>query len=274
MLNLCLNNSLLCSFLLPIVTYSHLNSEALPTIFPDWFCRILGYLLYVYQGQSYFGLFLITLNRYFVMVRPKNKYLGFGGRKKTLAILATSWILTLVILLIPVIDLLGEYGYVRILGFCTLKRFDVQLNYHFIRFLAFISFLNPLILMVIAYIWILVVVITQKKKVHTTGQTTMNSRKWRRETSLTLTSFSLVAVFIIGFLPISLCTFFPKLNFIPAYQATASVLGYLHTIVNPLLYVLGDPKIRRIVMTRILARENVPELNSSHGVGEMQNIHI
>ena len=246
MMNLCVTNILFCTVVMPFLAYSHFHSSTLPQTIPDCTCRIMAYLIFITQGQSFCSLLLITLNRYFIIVHPHSKYLGFGGFKKTLVLVLGAWLLSLTLTFPPVIGLWGRYGYEPYLGVCTLVRFYEHSNRIYTLSTGILSFFLPLFIMMYAYSFILYVVWSQKKKIHH-GNSQVEKNQWNKEVSITKLSLRLILTYIILFLPNTLLTIFKTLNSLPLYQAIAAVLSWSHTILNPLLYIWGDTQLRRTI---------------------------
>jgi hypothetical protein len=244
MINLAANNIFFSSVLLPYMSFSHFASERIPRGPP---CVLFAYAVHVIQGMAVLSLLLISLNRFFVILYSKDRRFTFGARKRTLAILATSWLLTMLLLAPPAAGLWGQYGYETRFGVCTLIRSQLRPVKLFNLAITLLAFVLPLGGMIGCYARILCAVRKQGRRINH-GALVKGHR--RKEIALTWLSLRLVLAFIVVNLPFTLTITFSALERTPAFQATATVIMWCHVIVNPVLYISGDSRLRNIFLAK------------------------
>ncbi|ELT98108.1 hypothetical protein CAPTEDRAFT_207770 [Capitella teleta] len=245
MMNLTLNNIFYSCAILPCMSFSHFAGHLVPRGAP---CVIFAFALHVIQGMAVLSLLLISLNRFFVILCSKDPRFTFGGWQRTLAILLASWVLSSLLLSPPTAGLWAQYGFDWRFGVCTLIRSDAKSAKMFNLAISLLAFVLPLSGMICCYARILWAVRKQGRSI-SHGSLVKGHR--RREIAITWLSLRLVLAFILLNLPFTLTIVIPVLEQTPGFQATATLTMWCHALVNPVLYISGDSRLRNAFLEKI-----------------------
>lgn len=200
--HMCINNLLNSVLVLPFLAFSQFNSAILPNIIPSELCIVSAFALYVIQGMALLSLTFISLNRYFVVLCPKNRACTFGGKWRTSAILMGTWVYSTFMVIPALLGIWGEFGFEPVLGVCTLMRNKREQDKYYAVFLSVLGFAVPLCIMVGCYTRILWVVYQQGRKIGAnSGNSSLLEGHRRTEMALTWLSLRLVVTFILLNLP-------------------------------------------------------------------------
>lgn len=260
--HMCFNNIVYSVFIMPFMAFSHFNSPTLMEIIPNGLCIAFAYLLHIVQGMAVFSLTLISLNRYFVILHPQDPALTFGGQYRNSMIIFTSWLITAVILFPGLAGIWGQYGFEPLFGVCTLLRTEEAPDKYFSLFITLLAFVKPLCIMVGCYARILWEVHQQRKRISSnSGNSSLLKGHRKKEMAITWLSLRLVVTFIVLNLPFTLTVTLKFLEEIPAFQAISTFIMWWHSILNPILYISGDSRLRRVISTRWSQRQT-PEVSA------------
>ena len=250
-INMCTVNFLYCATILPVFGYIQLVGPL-----PHTQCLLYSYFSHTFQGLVMTTLFLITLHRYFLVIFPNSRYLTMGGCRKTLIVIAILYAIIHFLMAFPLTGITAQYGYDELLLNCTLIRDKSRI---FSIFFTFLGVGLPLVLKLIAYGHIFLVIYRQRRKIEHSSDNQTRTRH-KVELRLTVVCCLLVIVYTISYVPYSVASASPKLEQNDYLHGIATVLLYFHMVVNPILYLYGDGKIREkitAVWTRRKPSESV-----------------
>ena len=255
--NMCLINIVNAAFVQPVFGYMQLTGP----LTPDAWCQLHGFYTNTVGGCLLVSLFLITLHRYFIVLFPNSTKINMGSGKKTVCIIAVCYTLVHFINLFPLFRVGGSYGYDETLCSCGLLREGSRTYYVIVLIMGVII---PLLLKFIAYTHIFITVYKQRKKI-TAMSDKLAKKRQKSEIRLTVVSCILVLIFIASYMPYFIASSSAALERNDYFHAIASMLLLLHCIVNPIVYLYGDGKIRsnigKLVSRQIIDKDQVTSLS-------------
>ena len=127
----------------------------------DTACRLAGFMMYLTQGGSIMALMLIAVHRYCIIVHPFSKTLTLSPGKRTLGILAGSWLFVLVVLVPPLTETWCKFGFYTTDATCNLLK---QESMSYILFVALVMIAFPVAAKVYCYGRIFCIVRKQNQK--------------------------------------------------------------------------------------------------------------
>ena len=214
-------------------------------------CIIYGSVIFFTGGIHVFTLFLISLHRYFMVVHPKSKYLYFGSRKRTVVIICVSFGINVILITPSLVGVWGRFGHVEPWGICTLIPDDTRASNSFRTFAFGTAFILPFASIIYCYTRIVIVVRKQQKVINASMGGSKSTDKQQRQTiNLTVTSMIIAILFLISYLPGILLIFIPSVDTV-GYNAFASSIRRLHVVSDPIIYALGDRKLRRYFIRQV-----------------------
>lgn len=233
--NFCASNLLLC------VIAADTSRRMLTVPFHNaHLCRFRAFSLHVIMCASVYSLLLVSFHRYFVILYPRSR-LGLTSVKKTLLVIGAVWMVCVFVNLPPLTGLWGKFGYEKETRACTLIR---SVSGSFTRFTQIINFVAPLGIHMFCYGHIFLAVRRQNLKMEKHKQSTdqQSYRRRRQEWHLTLLTFCIIVTYVLCFLPytISILTSLIRTPF----HAFAVAILWMHIVINPLMYLLGDSRLR------------------------------
>ena len=255
-LNMCANGLLLSGYALPFDMYKLQHPE------DDlgWLCRCSGFIVLLAQGASFAAYLLVSLHRYFMVVARQSTILSFGGATRTTVIIGATWLFLSLILLSALFGVWGQLGYFPWTGLCT-SYFEDEDDKLFGRLVLFLSFILPLFVMIYCYSHILFEVLRQKKKIFKTvvqeagqGGRRKQLSKWKKEVHLAGISALIIGVYILTWLPNFLIFNVKVLSQNSVFWSISYVANKIHAVTDPLIYVLGDPRLRRHVRSALCGK--------------------
>ncbi len=99
---------------------------------PESYCQLIGFVAVVMGNMSIISLFMIALNRYVLICRPRETYYRLYSKRNIMLSFILAWTLDVAIFSLP---LFRERGYGRsdyFGGMCSLKDDQLGVNYYFI----------------------------------------------------------------------------------------------------------------------------------------------
>ena len=176
------------------------------------------------------------------------------------------------ILLSALFGVWGQLGYYPPTGMCVSYSEDKADDLY--RSLTLVlSFVLPLVVMIYCYSHILFEVLRQKKKLLKTvvkeasqGGRKMQVSKWNKEVYLAGVSALIIGVYILTWLPSFLVVNVKALSENSVFWGISYVTNKIHAVTDPLIYVLGDPRLRRHIRSALCGKcrggsQVTPEIN-------------
>ncbi|XP_061177712.1 melatonin receptor type 1B-A-like [Saccostrea echinata] len=234
-LNLFVSNLFMCSVCLPIIS-SYTFSEHLEN---NGVCSFYGYIIYSILGTAVLNIVLISLNRYFLIVRF-TLYRKIYTARNIRIMLAVVWTFYPILFLFPLSGIWGSFSYDRFRFICH----PVHSSDGFRDFAFTITLLLTVPSILFCYIEIL-------KKVNSTFRRVRNlqraqARRLRNERQLVRTILVTIILFSCMNLP------FIVLSIADPYMDKASLaahgfviyLGWSNAVINPMIYSILNNQIK------------------------------
>ncbi len=99
---------------------------------PEAYCKLIGYVAVVMGNMSIISLFIIALNRYVLICRPRDTYYKLYSKRNIILSFVLVWALDFAIFALPLFGV-GSYGRSDYFGgMCSLKDDQLGVNYYFI----------------------------------------------------------------------------------------------------------------------------------------------
>ncbi|ELT89153.1 hypothetical protein CAPTEDRAFT_25439, partial [Capitella teleta] len=195
----CGNNLVTCFYGLPFTAFDQYH----PIDKPANFCTFHAYAYFLLQAYSILVLFMVTLNRYFVIVIPTSKIFTFGGTTRTVIIAFVTLFLQMSILIPPAIGVWGSLGYEHSTGSCVLVSANEGGDSSYNLLGSICAFALPFISMLLCYLHIFFVVRRQNCKVLQGNLFGAGKEQQRRKQELRLltTTFGMILLFVVTYLP-------------------------------------------------------------------------
>jgi len=202
----------------------------------NFVCQLQGYVVAMLACVSLLTLTLVAVNRYFLIVRPKNYQKWFTAKNTRLMILAI-WLLSL---LEPLPYLCSDHRYVYHAG----KFFCFQVvEVDFFTLLGYVFVVIPMIVLTFCYYKVfraLRVHNERMKSMKRRGDQPTKSKITVEDINVTKTLFLTVCGFVICWTPISIVDFIGfaqgSWNLPREVYVMYTFLGQLSTVINPVIY--------------------------------------
>ncbi|XP_069131672.1 protein trapped in endoderm-1-like [Argopecten irradians] len=250
-LNLIILNLIPCVSTLPYIAYlsftdrdPHLTKKADTT-----FCRIMGYFTYSIVGTEIIGLILISVNRYILIVHF-NKYEQIYKRRwNKILMLAVSWSIYPIILLLPVTEAWGQFKYDHTRFFCHPFNKD--------SFGTFIAIFCGSSLPVLAFCYIAMIKKVWKSRFmvnarptiqRATVQTLTSYTRYKQDMHLIITVILILTTFSVLYTPFLVISIFPTRD--PMIVVSSVYTGWTHCVINTLVYSLRNSHILKVYCCR------------------------
>lgn len=203
----------------------------------DFVCQLQGYVVAMLACVSLLTLTLVAVNRYFLIVRPKN-YQKFFTTKRTRLMILAIWVLSL---LEPLPYLCSNHRYVYHAG----KFFCFQVvEVDFFTLLGYVFVVIPMIVLTFCYYKVFRALKEHNKRLRSMrrrGDDQSTEAKISvEEINVTKTLFLTVCGFVICWTPISIVDFIGfaqgSWNLPRQVYVMYTLLGQLSTVINPVIY--------------------------------------
>ena len=274
-LNLCLNNMVFCCYVLPVYVYD--LSQGLQN---KWgvFCEIQGFIFMFVQCNVILAYLHITLHRYFTIVFARTGTLGYGSARRTWMIVTFSSLLLAAVMSLGLVHIWGRYGQSHSSGICTLlSDKDGGEDGNFKLFGNLLAILLPLLAMAYCYGHILYTMRRHSERLdkgmhaalksgeHRGSPTSDGTRNKRRsrEVYVTVLSVSIVAVFVVSYVPYLVAQHVTSFHNWVMLHALSGALAYIHALTDPLIYVLGDSRLRKLLQ-QVASKSNCCAKSGKH----------
>ena len=205
-------------------------------------CQMNAFGQVTFIGTSVLSLALISLNRYFLIV--KNSSGNIFTRRNTYLFIFFDWFIPLVLAISPV---LGWSRYIFRAGYMScLLDFGASLSYLIAFFGTFLF--TPTVVMCFCSWKILVTLRRTKQRIQEVASISRNINKEERRVSVML--FVVIIAFFIFYMPISIINFIEvfsggKYKIDPSIEVSTTIMSQLNHVNNPVIYGLLNRNYRR-----------------------------
>ncbi|XP_062591909.1 G-protein coupled receptor moody-like [Saccostrea cucullata] len=249
-LNLFVSNLLMCSVCLPIIS-SYSFSVNLEN---NGACAFYGYVIYSILGTAVLNIVLISLNRYFLIVRF-TLYRKIYTARNMRIMLAVVWTFYPVLFLFPLTGIWGKFSYDRFRFICH----PVHSIDGFREFAFIITLLLTVPSILFCYIEILKKVNSTFRRVRTLQRA--QARRLRNERQLVRTILVTILLFSCMNLPfIVLSIADPNMDKVSlAVHGFVIYLGWSNAVINPMIYSILNNQIKSSlldIIAKILKRNS------------------
>ncbi|XP_031560387.1 melanopsin-B-like [Actinia tenebrosa] len=238
------------------------------------FCRINGFYTLVFLSSSLLCVTLISINRYFLVVKPNFSKKVFS-KKNTILMVGCLWSLAILTALPPILGL-GRYGFnpSRATCFIALGSSDSYTSILVIFLIA-----TPFSITIWCYIKVYLAVHhsqarvsgNKRQQISATTQSVVKRGPGPTEIKVASTMLTLVGVYIVTWIPVSVLHFLrvAGIRNIPSYvDLGAALLISLSCVTNPWIYGFKNThfrdKLRIILRMKTVVRPVERETASEH----------
>ncbi|XP_060070756.1 melanopsin-B-like [Ylistrum balloti] len=246
-LNLVINNALVCAISLPYIAAMSFNytDDVNLTI-----CKAMGYITYSITASELLGLDLVAINRYFLIVKYST-YLNIYNDKKNIAIMiCLSWIVYPIMLLFPATEVWGSFTYDRNRFFCN----PFKAKDSFGKFFSGFAVITSVPLLIFGYTSILPKVFKTNQQVNLTRSKSVTTKNHtdklrRRDVRLVSLVLVLLTTFCLMYLPFAVLSIIdPTTSAVnPRMHIAFLYVAWAHCLVNPVLYAVLNSQIRKAI---------------------------
>ena len=203
----------------------------------NFVCQLQGYVVAMLSCVSLLTLTLVAVNRYFLIVRPKN-YPKIFTAKRTRLMILSIWVLSL---LVPLPYLCSDHRYVYHAG----KFFCFQVvEVDFFTLLGYVFVAIPMVVLTFCYSEVFRALKKHNKRLRSMrrrgDQLTTAKQITVEDINITKTLFLTVCGFVICWTPISIVDFIGfaqgSWNLPREAYVMYTFLGQLSTVINPIIY--------------------------------------
>ncbi|XP_054712239.1 G-protein coupled receptor moody-like [Uloborus diversus] len=261
-INLCAADLLLCMFSMPMSALSFFERR---WNYGESLCILFPLLRYSNGAVSLESIIAIAVNRYVLVVYP-NLYQKIYTATKVFLMIAAIWVLTLITLLFPLLQLWGMFGYDPRVGTCTILPLNGKSPKTFYYILGFVL---PSVIFVFCYSKIYCVVhrASEALRKNSLPMKEMNTvsfskttccfnkryrhaeesgeKRERKDLRILKVLIVLFLSFVFTFLPVSLVKIFKKEDDFPILNIFGYLGIYLSSIINPVIYIVMSREYRR-----------------------------
>ncbi|XP_072167944.1 melatonin receptor type 1B-A-like [Diadema setosum] len=222
---------------------------------PHWVCQMVGAVTLVAFKASIVHLALISVNRFYVITRPKVQYLRIYSRRNMAIMVGLAWMAPLLAIVLPPMLGFGRLGYNADNHFCVFDGTKLQLRIMYA--IEEVLFVITFSIISTSYLRIYVFVTRQHRNLMRffyrnssisatprQHQTNMQITIDRREIEITKNLFIVVCAFFVCILPHTLCLFVEKC-YLTYFKYTA-VIYSINSCINPYIYCFKQPVFRQV----------------------------
>ncbi|KAL3853530.1 hypothetical protein ACJMK2_017067 [Sinanodonta woodiana] len=240
--NLSMCDLLYVTCVLPFNIYTYLQN--------GWFlsehlCKFTGFLGYTLTGTTIITITLIAFNRY-KLVHDIHSYKWTFQKKNMLFMIAFAWTVPVLLMIPPLTQVWGRFGYEHMLGICNLLlEYESQL---FKLFLLIFRAGIPVVLITHFYIKIFRTTRSSHRRLEKISSTvrSLETSNHRKEMHLTKMMITIFLVFIVSYFP---CTITGMIDWNHVlsrrFHMFCAISTYIGSAVNPLIYGLMNSQFRR-----------------------------
>ena len=225
-------------------------------IFGGFMCKMVQFLIYASMCASSFTLVAMSMDRYFAVVYPL-KFFGVRTLRNVLYVTVIIWVLAVgcsapFLYIFELLNTVGEHG--EPVSYCV-EIWGARLpRQQYYTFLFIISYMSPLLLMIVSYILILRALWRTFKPSEDSDSSNNKAKK-----KVTLIVSVVVLAFGICWLPHHIMYLwlnygdFPFTNGTLALKLTAVILSSCNSCLNPIIYSIMSENFRQ-ALRRYLRR--------------------
>ncbi|XP_072171061.1 allatostatin-A receptor-like [Diadema setosum] len=236
-----------------------LEAVALTTLegwpLPDWVCQMVGGACLIAFKASIVHLALISVDRFVVITRPRNKYKEIYRSRNVFFMVSFAWLSPLLGIVLPTALGFGRLGYNADNHFCAFDGTRLQLRIVYI--IEEVLFVTTFSIISTCYLKIFIYVKAQHHNLlklfkNNSGKSTVPEQSEikmrmtidKREIEITKNLFIVVCWFFICILPNTFCVLTEKC-YLKYFKFTAVVYS-INSCINPFIYCFKQPLFRQI----------------------------
>ncbi|XP_071501271.1 melatonin receptor type 1B-B-like [Diadema antillarum] len=238
---------------------------------PEWVCQMTGGVLLIAFKASIVHLALISVDRFMVITRPRNRYMEIYNRRNVFVMVASAWLCPLFFIVLPPALGFGRLGYNAANHFCTFDGNEFQVRIVYV--IEEVLFVTTFLIISTCYLKIFIYVKTQHHNLlklfkNNSGmsmapeQSEIKMRMIidKREVEITKNLFIVVCGFFACILPNTLCVLTEKC-YLKYFKVTAVVYS-INSCINPFIYCFKQPLFRQISLSVFQCRwSEIPKLS-------------
>ncbi|XP_067130087.1 G-protein coupled receptor moody-like [Centruroides vittatus] len=278
-INLCVADELFCIFSIPLAASLFIHKT---WIYSDFLCTIFPLFRSTNVAVSLFTIIAITVNRYVIIVHPKN-YTKIYTKVSISVIIAFIWLVSFALLTPTALGIWGKFAFDPEVGTCTVVKVNGKSSKTFIHILAFVI---PCFTFVFCYSRIFWIVRKSEKKfkighglkkeendkkfkLKCCGKKAEKSEsegKQKQSKDLKLLKVILVIflAFVFCYTPIIFVKIFKKEKSLPALNIIGYLGGYCTGCINPIIYVIMSREYRRAYAELFKCKKTVHSVTETH----------
>ena len=272
---LLITNLLTCGYTIPMLVFE--VGEVGQQI-GHHLCVFSGFILYFLTCFYLTSLLHISLHRYFMISHPHSKLLTFGSTKRTCVIICVSLGILISYYLPSTMGVWGKFGYVKAWGVCTnvLGEEGGSASFRLIGYI--VATVLPLTTIILCYGRIIYIVWRKSQKIRNAANEGSKSeneepaKRHKQTLNLTRTSMLIAFLFITCNVPLFLVNFIELLQKYLVFNAFATAIYMFHVVTYPVIYAVGDKKIRQQIVKML--NEVRRKKNNTSGNGTSGSIQL
>ncbi|KAK3610621.1 hypothetical protein CHS0354_009080 [Potamilus streckersoni] len=264
--NLSMCDLLYVTCVLPFNIYTYLEN--------GWFlsehlCKFTGFLGYTLTGTTIITITLIAFNRY-KLVHDIHSYKWTFQKKNMLLMIAIAWTVPVLLLIPPLTQVWGRFGYEHMLGICNLL-LDHESQLFKLFLLVFRAGI-PVVLITHYYVMIYRTTRSSHRRMEKISSRvgSLEASNHRKEMHLTKMMITIFLVFIVSYFPCTITGMIDWNHVISRrFHMFCAISTYIGSAVNPLIYGLMNSQFRkayRRLLCCCVKRKNQGSSSATHVV--------
>jgi melatonin receptor type 1B len=213
-------------------------------IFGDGFCQAHGFCVFTLGLASLHMMALVSVNRYFCILKP-GKYQRLFKKGRTILFILMVWVNAFIGSIPPLFFNLGGYSFQPGKAMC-LYEFDKNLSYTVFIEVVFIG--TPLCIIALCYSFVFKEVYFRNKVFAPDQLNTEELRAHVKEAKITKTLAAVFLGFACCWLPVSVIDYIDAINGSPLLPRrsylTYGFLVYVSSLINPMIYGIASRSFR------------------------------
>ncbi|XP_014784765.1 G-protein coupled receptor moody [Octopus bimaculoides] len=260
--NLSVVNLLFDLGVLPFHAYTNIHKAA--GISP-LLCRLVALVDYALTGTTIMTIILIAYNRY-KLVGNYHRYIDHFNQINIAAMLSVAWLLPLLCLLPPLLEVWGKFGYVERLATCNLFE-DKQ---YFKDILLLLRTLVPSIIIIYFYIGIYQASKASHLRMPSLKDSINSQQRERNEKRMTKMMLTIISLFILFYFPCTITAIIDLYYILSKpHHLFCRLCIYFGSAVNPVIYGLMNSQFSHAYKKLISCRlkkinPNIPPITVIH----------
>ncbi|GAB1606631.1 G-protein coupled receptor moody-like [Argonauta hians] len=247
--NLSVVNLLFDLLVLPVHAYTNINQA--DGLSPS-LCKLVAFADYALTGTSILTIILIAFNRH-TLVADYNNYTLYFSSGTVTVLLGSAWILPMIWLIPPLLEIWGKLGYVERLSTCNLFE-DLQ---YFKDTVLVLRTVMPAIIIVYFYVGICKATRASSKRI--SSQNRYREKKERHMTKVVLLTITLFFIFYFPCTATALIDLYYTLS--KPYHIFCRLCIYCSTALNPIIYGVSNTQFTEAFKKLFSCQSNIPHSN-------------